>query len=112
MRGGMRAGVRRRHTLDGMGEGLPAYEEARWRCVHNKRVELTSHTTEPVLRANVPQQKGCFGAQRAEVNHFVEHILRISATCRQQQLLPRRSPLMGPEDQRRHRGSLLVQILS
>jgi len=68
-----------------MCQELLNHEEALWTFVREEGVEPTNNAAEQALRSAVLWRKGCFGAQSAEGNHFVERILSVSATCRQQQ---------------------------
>jgi transposase len=79
------AGSRRGDAPEGMCQELLNHEEALWTFVREEGVEPTNNAAEQALRRAVLWRKGCFGAQSAEGNHFVERILSVSATCRQQQ---------------------------
>jgi transposase len=79
------AGARRCDAPEGMCQELLAHEDALWTFVREERVEPTNNAAEQALRGAVLWRKGCFGAQSAEGNQFVERILSVSATCRQQQ---------------------------
>ena len=78
-------GSRRVDAPEGMCQELLAHEEALWTFVREEGVEPTNNAAEQALRGAVLWRKGCFGAQSAEGNQFVERILSVSATCRQQQ---------------------------
>lgn len=69
---------------EGMCQELLRHEEALWTFVREEGVEPTNNAAEQALRGAVLWRKGCFGAQSADGNHFVERILSVSATCRQQ----------------------------
>lgn len=59
--------------------------DALWTFVREPGVEPTNNAAEQALRPAVLWRKGCFGAQSEGGNRFVERILTVSATCRQQQ---------------------------
>lgn len=84
------AGSGRWAAPDGMCQELLAQEDALWTFVREERVEPTNNAAEQALRPAVLWRKGSFGAQSAAGNRFVERILSVRATCRQQQrsLLP------------------------
>ena len=77
-------GARRCDAPEGMCQELLNHEDALWTFVREERVEPTNNAAEQALRGAVLWRKGCFGAQSAAGNHFVERILSVSATCRQQ----------------------------
>jgi transposase len=60
-------------------------EEALWTFTQVDGVEPTNNAAEQALRPAVLWRKGCFGADSTTGNAFVERILTIAATCRQQQ---------------------------
>src|SRR5262245_7390035 len=78
-------GSRRVDAPEGMCQELLTHEEALWTFVREEGVEPTNNAAERALRGAVLWRKGCFGAQSIEGNQFVERILSVSATCRQQQ---------------------------
>jgi transposase len=78
-------GSRRVDAPEGMCQELLKHEQALWTFVREEGVEPTNNAAEQALRGAVLWRKGCFGAQSAEGNQFVERILSVSATCRQQQ---------------------------
>jgi transposase len=78
-------GSRRCDAPEGMCQELLKHEDALWTFVREERVEPTNNAAEQALRGAVICRKGCFGAQSAEGNRFVERMLTVSATCRQQQ---------------------------
>jgi transposase len=78
-------GSRRCDAPEGMCQELLRHEEALWTFVREDGVEPTNNAAEQALRGAVLWRKGCFGAQSADGNQFVERILSVSATCRQQQ---------------------------
>jgi transposase len=55
-----------------------------WTFVAVEGVEPTNNAAERALRPAVLWRKGCFSAQSAGGNTFVERILSVSATCQQQ----------------------------
>jgi len=58
---------------------------ALWTFVTVDGVEPTNNAAEQALRPAVLWRKGWFGAQSAAGNTFVERILTVAATCRQQE---------------------------
>lgn len=60
-------------------------EEALWTFVRVDGVEPTNNAAEQALRPAVLWRKGCFGADSTAGNAFVERILTVATTCRQQQ---------------------------
>jgi transposase len=78
------AGTRRYDAAEGLSHELLAHWEALWTFVRVEGVEPTNNAAERALRPAVLWRKGCFGAQSATGNAFVERILTVSATCRQQ----------------------------
>ena len=59
-------------------------EDALWTFVRVEGVEPTNNAAEQALRPAVLWRKGCFGADSAAGNEFVERILTVGTTCRQQ----------------------------
>jgi transposase len=59
--------------------------EALWTFVHVEGVEPTNNTAERAIRPGVLWRKGSFGTQSAEGSRFVESMLTVVATLRQQQ---------------------------
>jgi transposase len=59
---------------------------ALWTFAEREGVEPTNNAAEQALRPVVLWRKGCFGAFSDWGNQFVERILSVSATCRQQSL--------------------------
>lgn len=57
-----------------------------WTFAEREGVEPTNNAAEQALRPVVLWRKGCFGAVSDWGNQFVERILSLSATCRQQGL--------------------------
>lgn len=78
-------GARRCDAPEAMCQELLTHEAALWTFVREEGVEPTNNAAEQALRGAVLWRKGCFGAQSAEGNRFVERILSVSATCRKQQ---------------------------
>ena len=68
---------------------LPRWD-ALWTFASVDGVEPTNNVAERALRPAVLWRKGCFGTQCAAGSRFVERMLTVSATCRQQErpLLP------------------------
>lgn len=78
------AGTRRYDAAEGLSQELLTHWQALWTFVRVEGVEPTNNAAERALRPAVLWRKGCFGAQSAQGNLFVERILTVSATCRQQ----------------------------
>jgi transposase len=85
MRALLMRGTQRFDAAQGISHELLNHWEALWTFVRVDRVEPTNNAAEQALRPAVLWRKGCFGAQSAEGNRFVERILTVSATCAQQQ---------------------------
>ena len=68
---------------------LPRWD-ALWTFASVDGVEPTNNAAERALRPAVLWRKGCFGTQSVAGSRFVERMLTVSATCRQQErpLLP------------------------
>ena len=83
-------GLRRSDAGTGLCVELLHHWDALWTFVREEGVEPTNNAAEQALRPAVLWRKGCFGTQSDSGNRFVERILTVSATCRQQQrhLLP------------------------
>jgi transposase len=77
-------GQRRYDQAQGLSDELLALWPALWTFVTVEGVEPTNNAAERALRPAVLWRKGCFGAQSAGGNTFVERILTVSATCHQQ----------------------------
>lgn len=77
-------GRRRYDQAQGLSEELLVLWPALWTFVTVAGVEPTNNAAERALRPAVLWRKGCFGAQSAAGNTFVERILTVSVTCRQQ----------------------------
>jgi transposase len=59
--------------------------EALWTFVQVEGVEPTNNTAERAIRAGVLWRKGSFGTQSAEGSRFVERMMSVGATLKQQQ---------------------------
>jgi transposase len=70
----------------GFCEDLLKVWSALWTFAERGGVEPTNNEAERALRPAVLWRKGCFGAFSDWGNQFVERILSVSATCRQQGL--------------------------
>jgi transposase len=77
-------GQRRYDQAQGWSAEVVALWPALWTFVTSEGVEPTNNVAERALRPAVLWRKGCFGAQSEGGNRFVERILTVSATCRQQ----------------------------
>lgn len=87
--------ARRRWLEDGLALDLPAAQHwsravrardpALWAFAYIEGVEPTNNAAERALRPAVLWRKGCFGAVSPSGNEFVERILTVIATCRQQE---------------------------
>src|SRR6266536_816305 len=77
-------GQRRYDQAQGLSAELLRLWPALWTFVSVDGVEPTNNAAEQALRPAVLWRKGCFGAQSAAGNMFVERILTVSATCAQQ----------------------------
>ncbi len=78
-------GAQRWAAPDRMCQELLDHEDALWTFVREEGVEPTNNAAEQALRPAVLWRKSCFGAQSATGNRFVERILSVRATCRQQE---------------------------
>jgi len=78
-------GQRGYDQAQGLSDELLALWDALWTFVTVEGVEPTNNAAEQALRPAVLWRKGCFGAQSAAGNVFVERILTVAATCRQQE---------------------------
>lgn len=72
------------YRIQGISAELLAKWEALWTFARVAGVEPTNNGAERALRPAVLWRKGCFGAQSAAGNQFVERMLTVIATCRQQ----------------------------
>src|SRR5262249_48422194 len=64
---------------------LLQHEPALWNFIHNESVQLTNNPAERALRPVVLWRKGSFGTQSRAGSEFVERLLTVVATLRQQQ---------------------------
>lgn len=78
-------GSRRWDAGEAISQELLAHWDALWTFVREAGVEPTNNAAEQALRPAVLWRKGCFGANSADGNRFVERILSVSATCQQQE---------------------------
>jgi len=76
-------GQRRYDQAQGLRDELLTLWPALWMFVTIDGVEPTNNAAERALRPAVLWRKGCFGAQSAAGNVFVERILTVAATCQQ-----------------------------
>ena len=60
------------------------FKESLWTFVHNEGVDPTNNIAERSIRAYVLWRKGSFGTQSDRGNLFVERIMTVRATCKQQ----------------------------
>ncbi|MBA3945615.1 MAG: transposase [Herpetosiphonaceae bacterium] len=58
---------------------------ALWTFVTVEGVEPTNNAAERALRPAVLWRKGCYGTESSEGSRFVERLLTVTTTCRQQQ---------------------------
>lgn len=79
------AGAQRWDAGEAISHELLAHWDALWTFVRETGVEPTNNAAEQALRPAVLWRKGCFGANSADGNRFVERILSVSATCQQQE---------------------------
>jgi transposase len=75
----------RSDKVQALARELLALWPALWTFVSVAGVEPTNNVAEQALRPAVLWRKGCFGAHSEAGNVFVQRILTVSATCRQQQ---------------------------
>lgn len=78
-------GAQRWDAGDAISQELLEHWDALWTFVRTDGVEPTNNAAEQALRPAVLWRKGCFGANSADGNRFVERILSVSATCQQQE---------------------------
>ena len=83
-------GQRQKNTLGSLCADLVPRWDALWTFLDVEGIEPTNNAAERALRPAVLWRKGCFGTQSAAGSRFVERMLTVSATCRQQErpLLP------------------------
>jgi len=58
---------------------------ALWTFVHTEGVEPTNNAAERAVRPAVLWRKGCYGTDSEDGSRFVERILTVTTTCRQQE---------------------------
>ena len=81
----LRKGTRCQDTkTQGMCEMILKLRPALWTFVRVEGVEPTNNVAERTIRHAVLYRKGCFGTQSDEGSRFVERILTVVATLRQQ----------------------------
>ena len=78
-------GSQRWDAGEAISQELLKHWDALWTFVRETGVEPTNNAAEQALRPAVLWRKGCFGANSADGNRFVERILSVSATCQQQE---------------------------
>ncbi len=71
-------------TLRTFARDLQRHWEALWTFSRVEGVEPTNNLAERALRPAVLWRKSCFGTQSAGGSRFVERLLSVGATCRQQ----------------------------
>jgi transposase len=64
---------------------LLAMEPAMWTFVRVEGIEPTNNAAERALRHAVQWRKTSYGTESAAGSHFVENLLTVVATCRQQE---------------------------
>lgn len=72
------------YKITALSQELLTWWEAFWTVVTHPGVEPTNNAAERVLRPAVIWRKQCFGTQSADGSRFVERILSLVTTCRQQ----------------------------
>ena len=72
------------HRIVTLSNQLVSHWAALWTFVSEEGVEPTNNRAERVLRPAVIWRKQCFGTQSADGSRFVERILSVVTTCRQQ----------------------------
>lgn len=70
--------------LRDMSRQLLKYWDGLWSFSQVEGVEPTNNTAERAIRFAVVWRKSCYGTQSASGSRFVERMLSVSATCRQQ----------------------------
>lgn len=73
------------HKIVTLSNELLVHWDALWTFVGVEGVEPTNNAAERVLRPAVIWRKQCFGTQSAAGSRFVERLLTVVTTCRQQQ---------------------------
>ena len=72
-------------TTAGTGREMLQRREAWWTCVQVEDVEPTQNAAERSIRPGVQWRKGSFGTQSEDGSRFVESMLTVVATLKQQQ---------------------------
>jgi transposase len=72
------------HKVTALSQELVRWWDALWTFVTHPDVEPTNNAAERVLRPAVIWRKQCFGTQSADGSRFVERLLSVVTTCRQQ----------------------------
>ena len=72
-------------TTAGTGREMLQRREAWWTCVQVEDVEPTKNAAERSIRPGVPWRKGSFGTQSEDGARFVESMMTVVATLKQQQ---------------------------
>jgi transposase len=72
------------YKIVGLSQDLHTWWAALWTFATHHGVEPTNNAAERALRPAVIWRKQCFGTQRDGGNRFVERILSVVTTCRQQ----------------------------
>ena len=71
-------------TTEGTCREILKRREALWTFVQVEGVEPTNNTAERAIRPGVPWRKGSFGTQSEEGSRFVESMMTVGATLKQQ----------------------------
>ena len=71
-------------TTEGTCREILKRREALWTFVQVEGVEPTNNTAERAIRPGVQWRKGSFGTQSAEGSRFVESMMTVVATLKQQ----------------------------
>jgi transposase len=72
------------YKIAGLSQELRTWWGALWTFATREGVEPTNNAAERVLRPAVIWRKQCFGTQSDDGNRFVERVLSVVTTCRQQ----------------------------
>jgi transposase len=72
-------------NTEGMYYEILKRREALWTFVHVEGVEPTNNLAEHSIRPGVPRRKISFGTQSEEGSRFVESMMTVEATLKQQQ---------------------------
>lgn len=76
--------TRRWYKVAALSQEVLTWWDALWTFVTQPGVEPTNNAAERALRPAVIWRKQCFGTQSADGSRFVERILSVVTTCRQQ----------------------------